>query len=1282
MNGPSRAAQTPPSRSRDSSLDADRRITQRGRLAALGIVLILLGVSGFAVWSSHATAVAARNAALANRLSDAYVRADSAVAAEESLERKYRLEPSSAVRARYDASAASFVTAMHDVDADGGAGDSILAAKVLAQQAGYLEAMDRMFAQVDLGDTAAVLTIDGGEVDPLFGAIESEVSLRSAEEHAHALDQLANSQHLDTLTSRLTPAVFGLGLLFVALLAGAGRGYRRMLRAERAGAVEHSLHDPLTGLANRALLTDRLEAALQAATGSGAVTGLLLIDLDRFKEINDTFGHKYGDQLLIQIGRRFAAVVGDADTVARIGGDEFAVLLPNIKDLAAANEIAENLQRALESSLNVEGVELDVDASIGLVLSGEHGTDATTLLQHADVAMYVAKTRNVGIFAYSREVDDYSPVRLALLGDLRHGLEMHEIVLHYQPKVNVASGKVVGVEALARWQHPTQGLLYPDSFIPAAEHTGLIGPFTRYVLDAALAQAKVWADGGMPLPVSVNLSGRNLLDENLPTEVSDLLAAYGVPASLLELEVTESAIMLDPIRARRLLQSLADLGIRLSIDDFGAGYTSLSQLKTLPVDELKIDRSFVMTMASDARDALIVHSVIELGQNLGLNIVAEGVETAQALVTLRGFGCDIAQGYYIAKPAPAKTFEAWLIARETAAPVPVAVTPTRRAGDAVLVERDLGEAMSPAAALRASEERFRALFTLAPIGIAETRADGTIVAVNPRACEMLGYQSDELIGQPSSMLTDPRDRAQQAKDIAEASSTDGYAARRTYRRKDGTPVAVLISVAVVRQTSGAVSRMVGMMVDISELEEAQQSIAAASVELATHQMFTDSLLDNAGAGILACDTTGELTVINRTARRWHGLDPDIEPSPEQRENLTAHLFDADGVTPLGRGNNPLMRAFRDGITSRAEMVIAPPNAAATRVIATGTSLRGPMGEAVGAVVTMHDVTLLRQRESELHESAAFQDAVLAASPDVIFVADAVTNRNLWSSRSLSEYGYTDEQMKELADNTIEMLVHPDDRFRVRDQNAAARALSNSEVVRIRYRIRVPNDVYRWFARGVTPFVRNDAGEVTQLLGVASDVTELVRIEQQLAEAALHDALTGLPNRTLLVDRLSNTLARTNRSGQELAVLFCDLDGFKAVNEDGGHEAGDAVLEATAARLLATVRAEDTAARVGGDGFVVIVEPSSRTWAGPDGAPIDVRSYAVQLAERLEAALAVPIDFDARKYAVTVSIGLAFAHAGDDVEDVLAQAGAAMYRAKRLGKNRHEIAIGLLGTPVS
>ena len=1154
MTGPSRAVQPIAPRSGELGPDPFRRVARQGRFAAAGIVLILLAVSGFAVVSSHATAAAARGATLASRLSDAYARAASAVAAEESLERKYRLEPSSAVRAKYDAAQASFIDALGDVDTDGHADEHIFVAKVLAQQADYLAAINRMFAQVDAGNTQAVLTIDSGQVDPTFGVIDNEVSSRSAAQHAVTIEQLADLQRLETVNSRVTPAVFLLGLLLVGLLAAVSRSYRRLLMAERAGAVRSSLHDPLTGLANRVLLTDRLDAVLQTATGSDAVTALLLIDLDRFKEINDTFGHRYGDQLLTQIGRRFVAVVGDGDTVARIGGDEFAVLLRGVDDLAAACEIAENLQRALETSFKVEGVELEVDASIGVVLSGEHGTDAATMLQHADIAMYVAKTRNAGVFAYSKGIDDYSPERLALLGDLRRALEMHEIVLHYQPKVRVATGEVVGVEALARWQHPTRGLLYPDSFIPATEHTGLIGPFTSYMLDAALAQARIWADAGAPLTVSVNLSGRNLLDDDLPTAVADLLNAHGVPASLLELEVTESAIMLDPLRARQLLQSLSDLGIRLSIDDFGAGYTSLSQLKILPVDELKIDRSFVMNMSADARDALIVRSVIELAQNLGLHIVAEGVETAQALQTLRDFGCDVAQGYYIARPAPVEIFDAWRLSRDPSVPEPLTVTPARHATDAVFAERDLSAATSPAAALRASEERFRALFTRAPLGIAEAGPDATLVAVNPRLCSMLGYQADELLGQPVSMLLDPSDHAEQARDIAALADSDGYAARRLYRRKDGTSMPAVASVAVVRNTSGAVNHMVGMIVDVSDLEAAQQSIAAANIELANRRIFTDSLLATAGAGIIACDRFGKLTVTNRTARSWHGLDPDVEPTAEQLARLSADLFEADGVTPLARGNNALRRAFDEGSTWKGEMVIAPAGGQKIRVMATASPLRDPSGEQVGAVTTMHDITLLHQRESALH-----------------------------------------------------------------------------------------------------------------------------RVEQQL-DVALRDRLTGVPNRMLFADRLAKTLARTGRSGHQLAVLFCDLDGFAAVNDSGGQQAGDAVLEATANRLVAILRAEDTAARVGADEFVVMLEPSSHSWTGPDGEPIDVRAYALAVAERIEAALAVPVDFNGHDYAVTVSIGLAFAEAGDDGEQVVADAEAAMYSAKSLGKNRHEISTELRSTP--
>ena len=1358
---------------------------------------ILLGVSGFAVWSSQATSAAAHKASTASRLSDDYAQADTAVVAEESLERKYRLEPGPAVRARYYTAAASFVTALGHVKTDGGADQDAFVTTMLARQAGYLIAINLMFAEVDLGNTSAILTIDSGQVDPSFGFIETAVAAKSADQHTIALAQLSNLRQLETLTSRLTPTVFGLGLLLAGLLAAVTRGYRRELLVERARAVEHSMHDPLTGLPNRTLLAERFELALRAAASAGTTTALLLLDLDRFKEVNDTFGHRYGDQLLNQIGRRFAAVVGVGDTVARIGGDEFAILLPDVSTIAKAMRIAENLRQALEISFQVEEVELEVEASIGVVLSGEHGTDAETLLQHADVAMYVAKTRNIGVFAYSTDIDGHSPERLALLGDLRRALEMREIVLYYQPKISVATGEIVGVEALARWEHPTRGLVFPDAFIPAAEHTGLIGPFTSYVLGAALTQARIWADEGTPLAVSVNLSGRNLLDEQLPAEVADLLAAHGVPASLLELEVTESAIMLDPVRARRLLQSLSDLGVTLSIDDFGAGYTSLSQLKTLPIDELKIDRSFVMTMTSDARDALIVHSVIELGQNLGLNIVAEGVEAAEALVALRVFGCDIAQGYHVARPAPVDVFDAWRAARVIPASPQALATPTRRTGDAVLAERDLAEPTSPAAALRASEERFRSLFTKAPIGIAEARADGTVVAVNPRLCAMLGYEPDELIGRQASALTDPSDHEAQARDVASLSESDGYAARRVYVKKDGSTLPVLISVAVVRQASGAVHRLVAMMVDISDLVAAQDIIATAGIELAAHQMFTDSLLASAGAGIVACDNAGRLTITNRTARSWHGLDPDVEPSPEQLAHLISDLYELDGITPLPIGRNALRRALREGRACQTEMIIAPTGGAATRVMATGTPLHGPSGESVGAVITMHDITLLHQRESELREawaalarrtqfdeavlesvtvgvmacdvdenvvlrnaalrrltglsddervrllreamagtpmldvplsiaaeggavrdvtmtahqihdaegtvlgavatftdvtaerqvqlqlrdSAAFHDAVLAASPDVIFVVDPDTNRNLWSSRNLIEHGYTGQQLRDLGNHTIEMLVHPDDRSRVREQNVAVQKLPNGEVVRIRYRIRVEDDGYRWFARSVTPFARDSAGRVTQMLGLASDVTEIVEVERRLADAALYDSLTGLPNRTLLADRLGSTLARTNRSGHQLAVLFCDLDQFKSVNERGGHAAGDAVLVATAKRLLATVRAEDTAARVGSDQFVVILEPSSRTWAGPDGAPIDVRAYAVLIAERLREVLAEPVDVNGDDHTITASVGIAFGHAGDGVEEILAQAAEAMYRAKELGKNRHEIATELRRLPV-
>ncbi len=592
-----------------------------------------------------------------------YAQAANAVGAEESLERKYRLEPGPAVQAKYDQAAARFITALGEVRDDGDPADRAFVDTTLAHHSDYLKAIDLLFRATDRGDTATALTVDHDHVDPSFGAIEEAVLGAAQTKHDLALWQLTRLKHLVTTTRRLTPLVFLAGLGLAALLAWVGRRHRRQLAAERSQAVHASLHDALTGLPNRTLLADRFAQALRADTRAGTATGLLLIDLDRFKDINDTFGHQYGDELLTQVGPRLTGVLREVDTVARLGGEEFAVLLPNVHSVHDAVTVAAKLRAALSLPFHVAGVDLDVEASVGVVLSGEHGEDPTTLLQRADIAMYVAKTQNVGVFAYDPAVDGHSPAKLALLGDLRRALERDELVLHYQPKVSISTGDVVSAEALVRWQHPERGMIFPDDFIPMAEHTGLIGPLTQYVLDAALAQMRTWVDAGRPLAVSVNLSARNLLDERLPAMVAKLLATHGVSAKLLELEVTESALMTEPVRAQRLLEELSALGVRISIDDFGSGYTSLGQLKTLPVDELKIDKSFVMAMGEDRSNALIVHSVVDLGHNLGLTIVAEGVETEQALTALRGFGCDLAQGYHLSRPITAAALNAWLHGR-------------------------------------------------------------------------------------------------------------------------------------------------------------------------------------------------------------------------------------------------------------------------------------------------------------------------------------------------------------------------------------------------------------------------------------------------------------------------------------------------------------------------------------------------------------------------------------------------------------------------------------------
>ncbi len=422
--------------------------------------------------------------------------------------------------------------------------------------------------------------------------------------------------------------------------------------------IHQAHHDPLTGLPNRALFGDRLAQALRAAERQhNAPVALLLLDLNRFKEVNDTLGHDAGDALLCAMGARLQSMVRAVDTVARLGGDEFALLLPATGEDGAV-DVACKLLGALAEPFVLEGQSLHIGASIGIAAAPAHGADAGTLLRHADVAMYVAKRGGDGYAVYVAGQDADNPVRLALTSELRQAIAAGQLCLHYQPIVDMPGGHAVCVEALVRWQHPRHGLLAPDHFIPLAEQTGLIGPLTEWVLGEALRQCHAWDAAGTPLGVAVNLPPRALQDVGLPERVADLLARYALPPGRLTLEITESSVMADLDRALAVLARLRAVGVRLALDDFGTGYSSLSLLRRLPVDELKIDKSFVTALGCD--DVSIVSCIVGLGHLLGRGVVVEGVETQGAWDLLSALGCDAAQGYLISRPLPASDVDGWL----------------------------------------------------------------------------------------------------------------------------------------------------------------------------------------------------------------------------------------------------------------------------------------------------------------------------------------------------------------------------------------------------------------------------------------------------------------------------------------------------------------------------------------------------------------------------------------------------------------------------------------------
>jgi diguanylate cyclase (GGDEF)-like protein len=459
------------------------------------------------------------------------------------------------------------------------------------------------------------------------------------------------------IVAAVDESVVIVGLLVFPLIA-ISKGSRDAMLAEH-----QSLHDGLTDLPNRILFKQRVQEAIADCKREGSSLAVMIMDLDHFKEINDTLGHHYGDVVLTAVGPRLAGVLRHNDMVARMGGDEFAVLLPGISE-DEAGVAAERMLESVRQPFDVEGLTLEVAGSIGISICPDHGDDVETLMQRADVAMFLAKEARDDHEFYSFERDHYSPARLALAGEMRGAVEAEEFLFHYQPKADMRTGSIVAVEALARWQHPQRGLLSPVEFIPIAEQTGLIRPMTVRLLSHALHQARSWRVIGLEPRVAVNFSPRSILDRKLPGAIARAIAEAEAQPGWLKLEITESTIMADPKRVRAVLVELHEMGLKIALDDFGTGYSSLAHLRRLPLDELKIDRSFVMGMTLNASDAAIVHSTIDLAHNLGLEVVAEGVNSPEVWERLVALGCDTAQGFYLSKPLPADEFVKWLVAHQ------------------------------------------------------------------------------------------------------------------------------------------------------------------------------------------------------------------------------------------------------------------------------------------------------------------------------------------------------------------------------------------------------------------------------------------------------------------------------------------------------------------------------------------------------------------------------------------------------------------------------------------
>lgn len=435
-----------------------------------------------------------------------------------------------------------------------------------------------------------------------------------------------------------------IGVIYATVIGILGRKMRRHSAAP--------LLDPVTGLPGTALLTDRLQQSILASERDASHIPLVIMGVDRFSSVNNALGRDQGDALLAELARRLETVLRESDTIARLTGDEFAILLPSALDGRAATAVVDKIRRGLEKPFVIGGVPVEISASFGIALTPQHGRDAKSLIRSASAALDAAKEGGTRVEFFTPDRHELNADRIALAAELRRGIEQGQLVLFYQPKTSMRGGGIEGVEALVRWVHPERGLIMPNDFIPLAEQTDLMKPLTLYVLDESIRQVSEWRARGLDMKVSVNISARNLSDIGFPADVRHALRAHKAHPAWLELEVTESTVINDRSRAILVLQELSDMGIRIAIDDYGSGYTSLAYLTRLPIHALKIDKSFIQNMIEQQQDGLIVQSTIELGRGLGLEVIAEGVETEIVWNRLVDLGCDYAQGYYVSRPMP------------------------------------------------------------------------------------------------------------------------------------------------------------------------------------------------------------------------------------------------------------------------------------------------------------------------------------------------------------------------------------------------------------------------------------------------------------------------------------------------------------------------------------------------------------------------------------------------------------------------------------------------------